>query len=141
MSKHDPLFGEQRPYAVSLLTQVPTVPDDDPVEWKPIRHHFGIEAFGVNAFVASSEGELVIEDHDEVGPEHEELYLVTAGHALFTVGDEEVDAPAGTLVFVRDPSTRRLATAREPGTTVLAVGGRPGAAFERSDWERRDLGE
>ena len=127
-------------YVVSLLSQVPTVADDDPVEWKPIRHHSGIEAFGVNAFVASGEGDPVIEHHDEVGPEHEELYVVIVGHALFRVGDEEIDAPAGALVFVRDPSIRRVATAREAGTTVLAIGGKPGSAFKRSDWERRDLG-
>ena len=31
------------------------------------------------------------------------------GHALFTVDGEEIDAPAGTIVFVRDPALLRPA--------------------------------
>jgi len=132
---------EQRLFGVARLDEIATVPDGDPVEWKPVRHHFGIEAFGVNTFVAPTEGELVIEDHDEVGPDHEELYFVASGGATFRIGGEEVDAPAGTFVFVRDPSLARRAVARAAGTTVLAIGGKRGAAFVRSPWERRELGE
>ena len=29
------------------------------------------------------------------------------GHAIFTVDGEEIDAPAGTIVFVRDPALLR----------------------------------
>jgi tetratricopeptide (TPR) repeat protein len=46
-----------------------------------------------------------------------------------------VDAPAGTLVFVRDPAARRSAVAAEPDTTVLVVGATAGQAFEPSPWE------
>ena len=48
---------------------------------------------------------------------------------------DEVDAPAGTLVFLPDPELRRGAMAAEPGTTVLALGARPGAPHEPSAWE------
>lgn len=104
----------------------------------PVRIPLGISAFGVNAYEAAAVGGLVIEEHDEVGAgagHHEELYLVLRGHARFTVAGEEVDGPAGTLVFVRDPAARRGATAVEPDTTVLVVGGTPGRAFEPSPWE------
>jgi tetratricopeptide (TPR) repeat protein len=104
----------------------------------PIRIPLGIAAFGVNAYGAREVGGHVIEEHDELGAgagRHEELYLVLAGHATFTVGGEELDAPAGTLVFVRDPATRRSATAVEADTTVLVVGGTVGKAFEPSPWE------
>jgi hypothetical protein len=63
------------------------------------------------------------------------MYVVLRGHATFTLGDEEVDAPAGTIVYVRDPSVRRAATAVDADTAVLAVGGQPGEAFEPSAWE------
>ena len=46
-----------------------------------------------------------------------------------------LDAPAGTIVFLRDPSVRRYAQAAEPGTTVLAIGGKPGEAYTPSAWE------
>ena len=104
----------------------------------PIRIPLGIAAFGVNAYGARKAGGHVIEEHDELGAgagRHEELYVVLAGRARFTVAGEEVDAPAGTLVFVRDPATRRGATAVEPDTTVLVVGGTVGKAFEPSPWE------
>jgi hypothetical protein len=77
----------------------------------------------------------VIGEHDERTTGHEELYVVVAGRATFTVGGEEVDAPAGTLVFVRDPGATRGAVAVEAGTTILTVGGSPGAAFVPRAWE------
>ena len=60
--------------------------------------------------------------------------MVVTGRATFTLGDDEVDAPAGTLVFVR-PGTRRGAVAAEDSTTVLAVGAKRGEAYEPSRWE------
>jgi hypothetical protein len=59
-----------------------------------------------------------------------------SGHAVFTVDGEAVDAPAGTLVFVRDPALIRSARATADGTTILAIGGRLGVPFEVSRWER-----
>jgi hypothetical protein len=98
-----------------------------------IRHHFGIRAFGTSA-VRSIDGGVVIREHDEMGfrigqSGQEELYVVVAGRATFTVDGEQVDAPSGTVVFVRDPAATRSAVAEEPGTTVLAIGGKPGEAF------------
>jgi tetratricopeptide (TPR) repeat protein len=104
----------------------------------PVRIPLGISAFGVNAYAAAEAGGQVIEDHDELGAgagRHEELYVVVAGHARFTVAGEEVDAPTGALVFVRDPAARRSAVAVEADTTVLVVGGMAGQAFEPSPWE------
>jgi hypothetical protein len=97
-----------------------------------IRRHFDIRAFGIRANRAVGEGH-VIGEHDEVGlgaSGQEELYVVLSGAATFTVGEEEIDAPEGTLVFVRDPATRRGAVAKEAGTTVLAIGGTPGKPYE-----------
>jgi hypothetical protein len=106
----------------------------------PVREHFDVRAFGVNAYRAESEGVPVIEEHDEASTpgaaNHQELYVVLTGHAVFTVDREEIDAPAGTIVFARDPAARRGAVAREAGTTVLVVGATPGQAFEPSRWER-----
>jgi tetratricopeptide (TPR) repeat protein len=103
--------------------------------WSPIRLRLGVEAFGVNAWTAAEAGAPVIPEHHEAPSGHEELYLVTAGHATFTVDADEIDAPAGTIVFVRDPAAKRGAVARERGTTVLAVGGKPGHAYRPRAWE------
>jgi tetratricopeptide (TPR) repeat protein len=103
--------------------------------WTPIRGHFGIEAFGVNAWTAAEAGEEVISDHNEEPSGQEELYVVLNGRATFAVGEEEVDAPAGTLVFVNEPPTQRKGVAAEAGTTVLAIGAKPGEAYRPLGWE------
>ena len=103
--------------------------------WTPIRGHFGIEAFGVNAWTAGEAGDEVISDHNEERSGQEELYVVLSGRATFTVADEDVEAPAGTLVFVNEPGTQRKAVAAEAGTSVLAIGAKPGEAYRAVGWE------
>jgi tetratricopeptide (TPR) repeat protein len=103
--------------------------------WIPVRSHFGIGAFGTNAYRAKQSGDAVIGEHSEMMSKHEELYVVLDGHATFTVAGDEIDAPAGTLVFVSDPEARRGAIAKEAGTTVLVVGATAGKAYEVEPWE------
>jgi hypothetical protein len=120
------------------VDELETVPLFHGILWRPIRSRFGIRAFGVNAYEAKRSGQQVIEAHDESSGGaggHEELYVVLRGRATFTIGAESMNAPAGTLVFIRDPTLKRVAVADEAGTLVLAVGGEPGRAFEVSAWE------
>ena len=98
----------------------------------PLRRDFDIAAFGVNAIYQAKAGEPVIGKHDEISPfagGHEELYAVLKGGCTFTVEGDEIDAPAGTAVFVRDPAATRSSVATEDGTLVLAVGGKAGEAY------------
>ena len=101
--------------------------------WAPIRHQLDIRTFGINAWRGAS-GDEVIKRHDESESGAPELYVVMSGHATFTIGTDEVDAPAGTLVYLDDVAQKRHAVAKEAGTTVLAVGGVPGT-HEASAWE------
>jgi tetratricopeptide (TPR) repeat protein len=101
----------------------------------PVRHHFGIGAFGVNAWTAKSAGDRIIPEHDEDEPDaQEELYVVTRGHAVFELDGERHDAPEGTYVFA-PPGVKRTALAEDAGTTVLAIGATPGKAYEVVGWE------
>jgi mannose-6-phosphate isomerase-like protein (cupin superfamily) len=101
--------------------------------WAPLRAHLGARAFGINAYTKNADEEIVGE-HKEEASGHEELYLVVAGRATFTVEGEERDAPVGTAVLVPSGTTRS-AKAVEDGTTVVVVGGRPGAVFQPRAWE------
>jgi tetratricopeptide (TPR) repeat protein len=103
--------------------------------WAPIRLALDVRSFGINSWTGRNAGDTVIPVHDEAPTGHEELYLVTAGHATFSVGGEEIDGPKGTLVLVRDASLPRGAAAREPETTVLTVGAKPGEAYTPRAWE------
>src|SRR3954454_1144307 len=129
------------------IDAVPSGPARGPgiAELKPVRRHLGVEAFGANARVARAPGEVLVMPHNERanGPfgtdGHEELYVVLRGRATFTVDGREVDAPAGTLVFRRDPALERSAVAAAPDRAVLAVGGAPGLAYRVAAWEQRDI--
>jgi tetratricopeptide (TPR) repeat protein len=115
-------------YATARLDEIDRVGG-----WIPVRRHFGIGAFGVNAWTGDDGSELIGAHEERSG--HEELYVVVAGHASFSLGDETIDAPAGTIVFVRDPETRRSATATAAGTTILSAGAKPGEAYAPLGWE------
>ena len=104
------------------------------VLWKPLRRTLGIDAFGINAYSSTAAGEHVVEKHTEETLGHQEVYVVVAGHATFTLDGVDLDAPNGTVVFIRDPSVHRQAVAVAPQTTVLAVGGVPGVHLP-SAWE------
>jgi len=103
--------------------------------WRPVRRTLDIGAFGINSYVAPDAGDDVVEEHTEESLGHEEVYVVLSGRATFTLDGEALDAPAGTVVFVREPSLRRHARAEEPNTSVLAIGGPRGAPYEPSAWE------
>jgi hypothetical protein len=125
------------------LSDIQPLPDApaDLEGWLPLRHRLGIDAFGVGAWIGREAGDEIIEKHDELDDDpayqHEELYLVIEGHATFTVDGQEVDAPRGTLVFVKDPAIVRHAIAREPGTMLIAIGATPGVTFSPSPWEQK----
>jgi tetratricopeptide (TPR) repeat protein len=123
-------------YAVARIDDVESLRTRHGYDWHSIRHHFDIRAFGVNANVAVAPG-VIVEEHDESHGDggQEELYVVVSGRATFTVDGQEVDAPAGTLVFVRNPAVKRAAVAHEAGTTLLCVGGRQEQPFRISSWE------
>ena len=122
-------------FAVRRLGDVPQIPTDatDP-EWYPLQHYFRFTAFGVNVYVAKNDGDELIAAHDEAKSAQEELYLVTAGEATFSLDDEEHDAPAVSVVAVPDPSVSRSAVAKTAGTAIVAVGGERQDEF-RSSWQ------
>ena len=117
------------------LSDIDPVTVADGLTWLPVRRTLGVEAFGINAYMAARAGEPVVEEHTEESLGHEEVYVVLTGRATFTLDGETLDAPSGTAVFVREPTVRRGAVAAEPGTSVLAIGGKAGAPYSPSAWE------
>ncbi len=122
-------------FGVARLDQIAEV-DDGRSPFRPVRHHFGITTFGVNAMTARADGDRLINEHQEAEPDSsEELYFVASGHARFELDGDHRDAPAGTFVFV-PAGIKRTAFAEEAGTTVLAIGAGPrGKPYEPTGWE------
>jgi tetratricopeptide (TPR) repeat protein len=119
----------------ATLEEIGDLPGPGTLRWTPVRKHFDIRAFGINAYTATEAGQDVVEHHTEEMLEHQEVYLVLSGRATFTLDGEATEVPAGTIVFIRDPKVERSAIAREPGTTVLAIGGKPDEPYTPSAWE------
>jgi uncharacterized cupin superfamily protein len=107
--------------------------------WIPVRHHFGIETFGVNLWRGQEDG-TVIPEHAESQSGAPELYYVVEGQATFTIDGDEVDAPAGTCVWVKDSSAARSARTSGEKTLVLsASGAAPGQAYAPAGWDSHYL--
>src|ERR1051325_11164394 len=121
-------------HEVAHLDEIAEV-DDGRIPWKPVRHHFGIKSFGINAWTGQAAGDRIINEHDEadVADQQEELYFVQTGRARFELDGEKVDAPAGTFVYV-EPAVTRTAFADEPGTTIVSIGATPGGADGARGW-------
>jgi tetratricopeptide (TPR) repeat protein len=121
-------------YAVAHLDEIDELVDVG-CHYRPVRHHFGITAFGATAWTAHAAGDLIINAHDEDDPtSDQELFLVMRGHAVFDLDGDRVNAPAGTFVFA-PPGMNRTASAEEAGTTILLLEGTPGKAYEPRGWE------
>src|SRR5665647_551989 len=96
-------------YTTAHIDDLPVEIDDErpTTEWKPVRRFFGIGSFGTNLARATQPGDVLTYDHTEVvaaGTRHEELFLIVSGHATYRVDGKEIDAPAGTFLYVPDPA-------------------------------------
>jgi mannose-6-phosphate isomerase-like protein (cupin superfamily) len=120
-------------YKVAHVDEIEGIDYREDSFMRPVREHFGITAFGTNAWRGENVGDRLVPSHVE-DPGNEELYVVLRGRARFEIDGENVDAPAGTLVFCA-PEANRTAFAEEPGTAVLAVGSMVGQAYHGGGWE------
>ena len=120
-------------YEIATVDELQDIDYRQGTHMRPVRHHLGITAFGTNAWTAANVGDRLVPEHQE-DEATEELYVVLRGRARFEIDGDSVDAPTGTLVFVR-PEGNRTAFAEEAGTTVLAVGATVGQPYEAGGWE------
>ena len=104
----------------------------------PLRRDFDIAAFGVNAIYQAKAGRArdreARRDLAVRGRPRGALRGLQGRLHVHVEGDE-IDAPAGTAVFVRDPAATRSSVATEDGTIVLAVGGKRGEAYRVSPYD------
>ena len=121
-------------WRVADVNEIPPVKDDWPATWKSVRHHFGIEAFGVNA-VTKDAGNVLIPEHTEEESGQQELYFVHAGEVKATLDGEEVTVPAGSFVSCEPEARRKFESTASP-TTLIVIGASPGKAYEVGPWER-----
>jgi mannose-6-phosphate isomerase-like protein (cupin superfamily) len=90
----------------------------------------GVQSFGLQVLDLPA-GFADYPEHDHAHDRQEEVYVVLAGSAEFTVAGEQIEAGAGSLVRVEPTATRRLVPGAQ-GARILAIGCAPG------DYERPD---
>ena len=108
-------------YAVARLEEIEELTDGR-APLRPVRNHFGITSFGVNAWTARQVGDRIINEHDESDPDSdEELYLVLRGRAMFELDGDRVAVTCSPAVltvqaagirWVGPPSFQVAATSR-----------------------------
>jgi mannose-6-phosphate isomerase-like protein (cupin superfamily) len=121
-------------WQMAAIDEIPPVKEDWPDTWKSVRHHFGIEAYGINA-VTKDEGNVLIPEHDESHSGQQELYFVHRGEVKATLNGEEVHVPEGSAVHCEPGAKRKFESAASP-TTLIVIGATPGKAYEIGEWER-----
>jgi mannose-6-phosphate isomerase-like protein (cupin superfamily) len=95
-----------------------------------------VQSFGVQVLdFPAGFADYPAHDHAEDG--QEEVYVVLAGSAEFAVGDQRVDAGAGTMLRVAPQLHRSLVPGPE-GVRLLAIGSTLDGAYERPDGFRVD---
>jgi mannose-6-phosphate isomerase-like protein (cupin superfamily) len=107
---------------VDLTTQPPTPTTYG--RWQALNAPLGVTGFGINAIVCDP-GEEIDTVHDEGDTGQHEAYIVVAGRAEFQIGDETLEAAAGSVVAAPDPAVTRGFRALEPGTRIVCVGAVP----------------
>jgi tetratricopeptide (TPR) repeat protein len=120
-------------YKVAHVDEIEGIDYREDTYMRPVRAHFAISAFGTNAWRGENVGDRLVPSHTEDAG-NEELYVVLRGRARFEIDGENVDEPAGTLVFC-SPEADRTAFAEEAGTAVLAVGSTVGQPYHGGGWE------
>jgi quercetin dioxygenase-like cupin family protein len=91
----------------------------------------------MNAIVCDPGEEFDIA-HDESETGHQEAYVVVSGRAVFTIGDDRIEAGPGTVVSAPDPAANRAYEALEPSTRIVCIGAAPGAAQPYGEWIDED---
>lgn len=88
----------------------------------------GVQSFGMQVLDLPAGFDYPEHDHAEDG--QEEVYVVLAGSAAFTVAGDRVQADTGSLVRVAPESKRTLVPGPD-GVRLLAIGCAPGGGYER----------
>ncbi len=75
--------------------------------WQGLNAPLGITGFGVNVFCADA-GDDIDMEHHEAESNQEEIYVVLAGRAGFTIDGVEHEVGVGTVMGVPDPADGAL---------------------------------
>jgi uncharacterized cupin superfamily protein len=100
--------------------------------WSLVRRTLGIDAFGVN-LVEIAPGDAIPE-HNELGRDQEELFVVMEGDAVLVVDGEDHVAPEGTFARLDPEHLRTVRNDGERPALVLIVSAPRTSGYEPMEW-------
>jgi hypothetical protein len=95
-------------YTIAHLDEIDPLPDGR-YRYRPVRHHLGIQGFGVTAWVGAAAGDPIINEYDEDSEPAEELFIVLSGRAIFELeGEKSNNAthPPTRIIAINGPGER-----------------------------------
>ena len=100
--------------------------------WLLVRRSLGVASFGMN-IVEIAPGDRIPE-HDELGRDQEEVFMILEGSPTVVVDGQEHDAPAGTLVRFAPQLSRTILNKGSEPATVLMVSAPTTSGYQPMDW-------
>jgi uncharacterized cupin superfamily protein len=100
--------------------------------WSLVRRTLGITSFGVNV-VEIAPG-ATIPEHDELGRDQEELFVILRGSAVLVVDGEDHPAPAGTYARLDPEHMRTVRNDGDAPAEVLIVSAPRTSGYEPMEW-------
>lgn len=100
--------------------------------WGLVRRSLGLGSFGMN--VVDLEPGYRIPEHDELGRDQEEVFVVLEGDVTVVLDGEEHPAPQGTYVRVDPEVTRTVANDGDAPARLLIVSAPRSSGYEPMDW-------
>ncbi len=100
--------------------------------WSLVRRGLGVASFGLN--VVEIEQGYSIPEHDEVGRDQEEVFIVLDGDAVMVIEGEDHPAPAGTFVRVAPKLKRTVRNDNEEAVRLLIVSAPTTSGYTDMGW-------
>jgi quercetin dioxygenase-like cupin family protein len=100
--------------------------------WALCRRSLGLTSFGMGLVDIPAGGS--IPEHDEVGRDQEEVFVVLSGSPTLVIDGEELPAPAGTFVRLDPPLRRTVVNRGDETASVLIVSAPTTSGYEPLAW-------
>jgi (S)-ureidoglycine aminohydrolase len=101
-------------------------------DWLLARRSLGLSAFGMNLVDIQPGGQ--IPEHDEIGRDQEEVFVVLSGEATLVIDGDEHDLAEGSFARLDPELTRTVVNRRARPVRLLIASAPRTSGYEPMDW-------
>jgi quercetin dioxygenase-like cupin family protein len=100
--------------------------------WALVRRSLDVKSMGMNVVELEPGGALP--EHDEVGRDQEEVFVVLSGDAAIVIDGQEHPAPAGTFARIDPQPLRTVVNTGSEPVRLLIVSAPTTSGYEPDTW-------